>query len=95
MLCSKVHGLARAREAVNRPLRSMPTFPFRPSRPFVPVCLLACVLSLVLARMPTASAAPAATLDQVEALLRDGHLNQADHAVAQVLAAQPKSARAH
>lgn len=39
--------------------------------------------------------ARAATLDQVAGLLRAGHLAQADHAVAQVLAAQPDSAQAH
>ena len=39
--------------------------------------------------------AQAATLDQAEALMQAGHLVQADHAIAQVLAEQPDSARAH
>ncbi len=52
-------------------------------------------LSFVLAAALAAGTAQAATLDQVDALLRGGHLVQADHAIAQVLAAQPDSARAH
>ncbi len=40
-------------------------------------------------------AAHAASLDEVAGLLRAGRLTQADHAVSQVLAAQPDSARAH
>ena len=76
----------------------MPTLPARTSLPSSPVALasmLACWLALLLAWTPAAGAAPVATLDQVEALLHDGHLNQADHAVAQVLAAQPDSVLAH
>ena len=69
----------------------MPTLPPRPSRSFVPACARVFVLACTLA----AGAAQAATLDQVDALLRAGHLTQADHAIAQVLAAQPDSARAH
>lgn len=56
------------------------------SRLFAPIALAAWL---------ACSPAHAATLDQVDALLHAGHLNQADHAVAQVLAAQPDSARAH
>ena len=41
------------------------------------------------------SAAQAATLDQATALLEAGHLTQADHVMAQVLADQPHSAQAH
>ena len=52
-------------------------------------------LPLALVTALTAGAAHAATLDQVDTLLRGGHLVQADHAIAQVLAAQPDSARAH
>ncbi len=52
-------------------------------------------LPLALVTALTAGAAQAATLDQVDTLLRGGHLVQADHAIAQVLAAQPDSARAH
>ena len=39
--------------------------------------------------------AHAATLDQAAGLLHAGHLVRADHAIAQVLAAQPDSAQAH
>ncbi|MGE0069093.1 MAG: prenyltransferase, partial [Thiomonas sp.] len=37
----------------------------------------------------------AATLEQASALLEAGHLTQADHVIAQVLADQPHSAQAH
>ncbi len=60
----------------------MPKLPPRPS------------FSFVLAAALAVGTAQAATLDQVEALLHGGHLVQADHAIAQVLAAQPDSARA-
>ncbi|MDY0330200.1 MAG: prenyltransferase [Thiomonas sp.] len=39
--------------------------------------------------------AQAATLEQASALLEAGHLTQADHVIAQVLADQPHSAQAH
>lgn len=39
--------------------------------------------------------ARAATLEQASALLDAGHLTQADHVIAQVLADQPNSAQAH
>ncbi len=56
-----------------------------------PRLLLSLILSLGLAPC----AARAATLEQASALMRAGHLVQADHAMAQVLAADPGSARAH
>jgi tetratricopeptide (TPR) repeat protein len=52
-------------------------------------------LFFVLAAALAAGTAQAATLEQVDSLLHGGHLVQADHAIAQVLAAQPDSARAH
>ena len=52
-------------------------------------------LSLFLAFIPALCAAHAATLDQAAGLLRAGELIQADHVIAQVLAAQPDSAQAH
>ena len=52
-------------------------------------------LPLFLAFMLAFCTSHAATLDQAAGLLRAGELVQADHVIAQVLAAQPDSARAH
>ncbi len=54
----------------------------------VPQCLALVLLSAL-------CIAHAATLEQAAGLLQAGHLEQADRAIAQVLAAQPDSARAH
>lgn len=51
--------------------------------------------SLFAAFLMALSTAQAATLDQASALLDAGHLTQADHVIAQVLADQPHSAQAH
>ena len=51
--------------------------------------------SLLLASMLALSATRAATLEQAAAALRAGDTVGADRAIAQVLAAQPDSARAH
>ncbi|MBN2690360.1 MAG: tetratricopeptide repeat protein [Burkholderiaceae bacterium] len=53
------------------------------------------ILSLLVAFVLSLSTAQAATLDQASALLDAGHLTQADHVLAQVLADQPHSAQAH
>ncbi len=53
---------------------------------------LVCLASALLLALNTAHAT---TLDDVDQLLRSGHLVRADRAIAQVLAAQPDSARAH
>lgn len=50
---------------------------------------------LFLALALISGVAQAATLEQASALLDAGHLTQADHALAQVLADQPHSASAH
>ncbi len=52
-------------------------------------------LFLFLALLLSLGAARAATLEQVKQLMHAGHLVQADHAMAEVLAAQPDSALAH
>lgn len=78
-LCGKVGGIVCS----TAPSRSMSTVKPRLS------------LSLFLSVMLALCTAHAATLDQAAALLRDGQLERADHAIAQVLAAQPDSARAH
>ena len=53
------------------------------------------LISLAVAFVLVSSASQAATLDQASALLDAGHLTQADHVMAQVLADQPHSAQAH
>ncbi len=51
--------------------------------------------AVLLALPPACRAAQVATPQEVAGLLASGHLVQADHAMAQVLAAQPRSAAAH
>lgn len=53
------------------------------------------LLSLLLTFVLALCTAHAATLEQAEGMLQDGNLVQADHAIADVLAAQPNSAQAH
>ncbi len=65
----------------------VPTRLFRTSLPFLVLMLLMVPMALPGAR--------AATVEQAAQLLRAGHLRRADQAIAQVLAAQPGSARAH
>ncbi len=53
------------------------------------------LVSIGLGLLLVAGGARAASLEQAEALLAAGHPAQADHAVAEFLAEQPNSARAH
>lgn len=53
------------------------------------------IVVFVLAFVLSLSTTQAATLDQASALLDAGHLTQAEHVMAQILADQPKSAPAH
>ena len=62
---------------------------------FLRNALISLLASLVLGALLLPCVAQAATLDDAAALLRDGHLVRADHAIADVLAADPNSARAH